>query len=129
MPPYWGHAFGPNPERGVYRTRNGGRTWEQILKKDADTGASDVALDPSNPSILFAGFWQARRTPLGARQRRSWAAACMYRVTAETPGSSFLVGGLPEGIWGKVGVAVAPSDGRQCLCADRSRERQPVPFR
>ena len=44
-----GHAFGPNPERGVYRTRDGGRTWEQVLAKDADTGASDVAIDPSNP--------------------------------------------------------------------------------
>src|SRR5262249_32075809 len=43
-----GHAFGPNPERGVYRTHDGGRTWRQVLQKDADTGASDVALDPQN---------------------------------------------------------------------------------
>src|SRR3954465_3505108 len=56
-----GHAFGPNAERGVYRTRDGGRTWQQVLKKDADTGASDVAIDPSTPSIVFAGLWQARR--------------------------------------------------------------------
>ena len=58
-----GHAFGPNPERGVYRTRDGGKTWQQVLKKDGDTGASDVAMDPSNPRSLFAGFWQARRFP------------------------------------------------------------------
>ena len=58
-----GHAFGPNPERGVYRTRDGGKSWQQVLKKDTDTGASDVAIDPSNPTILFAGFWQARRLP------------------------------------------------------------------
>src|SRR5688572_111760 len=56
-----GHAFGPNPERGVYRTTDGGRSWRQVLRKDADTGASDVAMDPSNPSVLFAGLWQARR--------------------------------------------------------------------
>src|SRR5207247_8855174 len=60
-----GHAFGPNPERGVYRTKDGGRTWQQVLKKDADTGASDVCMDPSNPNILFAGLWQARRFPWG----------------------------------------------------------------
>src|SRR3954468_3826831 len=58
-----GHAFGPNPERGVYRTRDGGRSWQQVLKKDSDTGASDIAMDPSNPAILFAGLWQARRLP------------------------------------------------------------------
>src|SRR6185369_11848183 len=58
-----GHAFGPNPERGVYRTTDGGKSWKQVLKKDADTGASDVALDPSNPEIVFAGFWEARRFP------------------------------------------------------------------
>ena len=107
-----GKAFGANPERGVYRTKDGGRTWQQVLKKDADTGASDVALDPGNPSIVFAGFWQARRKP--------------WELTSGGPGSSLHVsrdGGdtwkaltgnsLPEGTWGKVGVAVAPSDGRR----------------
>jgi photosystem II stability/assembly factor-like uncharacterized protein len=109
-----GHAFGPNPERGVYRTRDGGRTWQQVLKKDAETGASDVALDPSNPNIVFAGLWQARRRP--------------WEMSSGGPGSGLYVSrdggdswtqlragehGLPEGIWGKVGVAVAPSDGRR----------------
>jgi len=107
-----GHAFGPNPERGVYRTTDGGRTWKQVLKKDADTGASDVALDPSNPHIVFAGLWQARRRP--------------WEMTSGGPGSGLWISrdggdtwkqltgnGLPEGTWGKVGVAVAPSDGRR----------------
>lgn len=104
-----GHAFGPNPERGVYRTTDGGATWQQVLKKDEHTGASDVALDPNNPNIVFAGFWQARRTP--------------WDMTSGGPGSGLYVSrdggdtwkqvtgsGLPAGIWGKVGVAVAPSD-------------------
>ena len=107
-----GHAFGPNPERGVYRTSDGGRSWQQVLKKDADTGASDVALDPSNPSVLFAGLWQARRRP--------------WELVSGGPGSGLYVSrdggntwkqltgnGLPDGIWGKVGVAVAPSDPRR----------------
>jgi photosystem II stability/assembly factor-like uncharacterized protein len=107
-----GHAFGPNPERGIYRTRDGGTTWQQVLRKDADTGASDVALDPNNPSIVFAGLWQARRRP--------------WEMTSGGPGSGLYVSrdggdtwtqltgsGLPAGTWGKVGVAVAPSDSRR----------------
>jgi photosystem II stability/assembly factor-like uncharacterized protein len=107
-----GKPFGPNPERGVYRTRDGGRTWQQVLKKDADTGASDVCMDPQNPNTLFAGLWQARRRP--------------WELTSGGPGSGFYVSrdggdtwnqlqekGLPEGVWGKVGCAVAPSDPRR----------------
>jgi photosystem II stability/assembly factor-like uncharacterized protein len=107
-----GKAFGPSGERGVYRTTDGGKTWTAVLKKDADTGASDVALDRSNPHIVFAGLWQARRRP--------------WELTSGGPGSGLSVSrdggatwkpivgkGLPRGIWGKVGVAVAPSDGRR----------------
>ncbi len=105
-----GHAFGPNPERGVYRTRDGGASWEQVLAKDADTGASDVAIDPSNPRILFAGLWQARRTPWGMTS--GGPGSGLYRSKDGGDSWQQLTGhGLPEGIWGKVGVAVAPSDG------------------
>jgi photosystem II stability/assembly factor-like uncharacterized protein len=107
-----GRAFGPNPERGVYRTRDGGRSWQRVLEKDADTGASDVAFDPANPNIVFAGLWQARRRP--------------WELVSGGPGSGLYVSrdggdtwkiiaadGLPAGPWGKVGVAVAPSDARR----------------
>lgn len=105
-----GHISGPNGERGVFRTKDGGKTWKRVLFVDANTGASDVCFDPSNPTILFAGMWQTRRMP--------------WQLTSGGPGSSLHVSrdggdtwekltgnGLPDGIWGRVGVAVAPSDG------------------
>src|SRR4051812_1637943 len=58
-----GHPFGPNEERGVFRTSDGGKTWQKVLYKNADTGAVDLAFDPNNPNIVFATLWQVRRTP------------------------------------------------------------------
>ena len=104
-----GSPFGPGENRGVYRTRDGGATWQKVLYVDANTGASDVAMDAHNPRILFAGTWQARREP--------------WQMTSGGPGSALYrsadggdtwkkveADGLPKGPWGKVGVAVAPSD-------------------
>lgn len=107
-----GHAFGPNPERGVYRTTDGGRTWQQVLKKNPDTGASDVALDPSNPRIVFAGLWEARRYPWDLKSGGPGSGLYLSRDGGDT-WTELRGKGLPDGIWGKVGVAVAPSDGRR----------------
>src|SRR5271157_516420 len=57
-----GHPFGPNAERGIFRTVDGGKNWEKVLYKNENTGGIDVAFDPHNPNILFAALWQARRT-------------------------------------------------------------------
>lgn len=120
-----GHAFGPNPERGVYRTRDGGRTWSQVLKKDENTGASDVELDPSNPNIVFAGLWQARRSPWNLQSGGPGSGLYVSRDGGDT--WTRLDGkekgkGLPAGIWGKVGVAVAPSDGRRVYALIEAEE-------
>ena len=58
-----GHAFGPNPERGVYKTTDGGKTWNKVLFRNDSTGAADLILDPTNPNVLYAGLWQAVRRP------------------------------------------------------------------
>lgn len=116
-----GHAFGPNPERGVYRTRDGGKTWTQVLAKDADTGAIDVCLDPSNPHIVFASLWQARRRPWELTSGGPGSGLYLSRDGGDTwtqlrdqPGADDHWGkGLPPGIWGRVGIALAPSDGKR----------------
>jgi photosystem II stability/assembly factor-like uncharacterized protein len=60
-----GHLWGPNPERGVYKTTDGGKTWNQVLKINDDTGASDIAMDPQSPDTLYAAAYERRRTPFG----------------------------------------------------------------
>ncbi|MBK5189078.1 MAG: glycosyl hydrolase, partial [Gemmatimonadaceae bacterium] len=61
----YGHAFGPNPDRGIYRTRDGGATWKRVLFVDDSTGAIDLAMDPTNPRILYAAMWRFQRFPWG----------------------------------------------------------------
>lgn len=126
-----GHAFGPNPERGVYRTTDSGKTWQRLLSKDAETGASDVAFDPSNPRTVFAGLWQTRRRPWELISGGSGSGLHVSHDGGDTwtqlvpvpedspddkkdaPKGKQYAKGLPEGIWGKVGIGVAPSDGRR----------------
>ncbi len=117
-----GHAFGPNPQRGVYRTVDGGRTWERVLYKDDDTGASDVCFDPSNPNILFAGMWQARRYPWGMTSGGPGSGLYVSRDAGTTWKQITGGNGLPGGPLGKIGVAVAPSDGRRVYALIEAEE-------
>ena len=104
-----GSPFGPGAERGVYRTRDGGRTWKRVLFVDEDTGASDVCLDPANPRRVFAGTWQARRSPWGLTSGGKGSGLWLSHDGGET-WDRLRGAGLPKGIWGKVAVRVAPSD-------------------
>ena len=106
-----GHPFGPNPERGIFRTTDGGKTWEKVLYKDENTGGIDVAFDPHNPNILIAALWQARRT--------SWSMASggpgsgIYRSNdGGTSWKHLEEHGLPKGPYGKIGVAVGANSDR-----------------
>jgi photosystem II stability/assembly factor-like uncharacterized protein len=105
-----GHAYGPQAERGVFRSENGGRTWERTLFVDENTGCSDLAMDPSNPRILFAGMWQLEIHTWG----RSSGGAGSGLFVSRDGGVSWkrLQGhGLPASPLGKVTVAVARTNG------------------
>ncbi len=104
-----GHAYGPQPERGVYRTIDGGATWEQVLFVDENTGCSDLAMDPSNPRVLFAGTWQLEIHTWGRTSGGPGGGLHVSRDGGNT--WTRLEGdGLPTKPVGKVAVAIAPSN-------------------
>jgi len=106
-----GHPFGPNTERGIFRTTDGGKTWEKVLYKDENTGGIDVAFDPHNSHILFASLWEARRTPWGLSS--GGPGSGLYR--SNDSGSTWKrleEHGLPKGPYGRIGIAVAANSDR-----------------
>jgi photosystem II stability/assembly factor-like uncharacterized protein len=117
-----GHAYGPNPERGVYRSRDGGRTWKRVLFRDENTGAIDLAFDPENPSILFASLWQTRRPPWNVYPPSNGPGGGLYRSTDGGDSWSRVAGGFPTERLGRIGIAVAPSDPRRVYAIVDARE-------
>ena len=104
-----GHAFGPNQERGIFRTTDGGKTWTKVLSKDENTGGIDVVFDPHNPNIVFASLWQARRQPWFFSS--GGPGSGLYRSEDNGVTWKHLEGnGLPDGILGKIGIAVSGAD-------------------
>ena len=101
-----GHPFADNEERGIIRTRDGGKTWEKVLYKDAKSGGIDVVFDPSNPNILFAALWQAKRTAWSLDSGGSGSG--LYRsIDGGSTWKELKGHGLPEGILGRIGVTVS----------------------
>ncbi|MCL4836536.1 MAG: glycoside hydrolase [Thermoanaerobaculia bacterium] len=104
-------ALGPlwnaSEERGVYRTRDGGKSWEKVLHLDADTGCSDLAIDPQEPRILYAGMWTHRRSPDFFRSGGKGSG--LYRSADGGTTWERVSTGLPAGELGRIAVAVAPS--------------------
>jgi photosystem II stability/assembly factor-like uncharacterized protein len=104
-----GHAYGPNAERGIFRTRNGGQNWEKVLYLDDRTGAIDVVFDPQNPHILFATMWEGYRTPWSLNS--GGAKDGLYRSSDDGTTWKRLEGdGLPEGPLGRISVSVSGAD-------------------
>ncbi len=108
-----GHAFGPNAERGVYKSTDGGANWAKILNQGPDIGASDLAIVTGNPNILFATMWHARRPPWSTYAPLGGPGTGLYRSLDAGKTWSHLIGnGLPDGEWSRSAVAVS-ADGRR----------------
>lgn len=105
-----GHAFGPNEQRGVFRSKDGGKSWEKILYRSPQAGANDLTFDPTNASILYASFWEIVRKPWtfesggpGSGLFKSTDGGDTWQELTRSPG-------LPRGVVGKIGVTVSPAN-------------------
>src|SRR5271167_1470287 len=104
-----GHAWGPNSERGVFRTADGGKTWQKVLYKDDETGAIDVVFDPRNSSVLYASLWQVRRQPWYFNS--GGPGSGLYKSVDRGLTWKQLQGnGLPGGNLGRIGISVSGAD-------------------
>jgi photosystem II stability/assembly factor-like uncharacterized protein len=101
-----GHPFADNEERGIFRTLDGGKTWEKVLYKDAKTGGIDLSFDPTNPNIIYAALWQVRRTPWSMDS--GGPGSGLYRsADGGTTWKELKGHGLPETVLGRIGVTVS----------------------
>lgn len=103
-----GHLWGPNEERGVYKTADGGITWKKVLYINADTGIADLAMDFSNSQILYAAAWDHRRLPYYFRSGGEGSG--LYKTTDGGETWKKLTNGLPSGVLGRIGVGVTRSN-------------------
>jgi photosystem II stability/assembly factor-like uncharacterized protein len=102
-----GHAHGPNAERGVYRSRDGGMTWEQVLTRGEKAGAIDLSIDPTNPRVLYASFWEAVRGPHFLASGGEGSGLFRSADGGDTWTDISRNKGLPQGLLGKIGVAAS----------------------
>jgi photosystem II stability/assembly factor-like uncharacterized protein len=109
-----GHIYAPNPERGVFRSTDGGTTWKKVLfdpMRPNDVGAVDLAIDPKNPRILYAALWGTRRPPWSVYAPTNLPGGGLFKSTDGGDTWKRLAGGLPSDEFiGRIGIAIAPSD-------------------
>ncbi len=107
-----GHPYGPNQERGVYRSTDGGQTWQRVISKDENTGGSDVQIDPSNPDVVYAAMWEGREGPWEDNNEFNGANGGLFKSTDGGSTWRGLTNGLPKDL-SQINVAIAPSNSRR----------------
>ena len=105
-----GHVWGPNEQRGVFRSKDGGKTWEKILSRGNKAGAIDLLLDPTNPNIIYAGFWEVYRKPWTLESGGPGSGIFKSTDGGDTWNELTRNPGMPKGMVGKVGIAVSPAN-------------------
>jgi len=105
-----GHVFGPNQERGVFRSMDGGKTWTKVLYKGDRAGATDLVLDSTNPSVMYAGLWHVYRTPYSLESGGETSGLFKSTDGGDTWTDLTRNAGMPKGVIGNIGVAVSPVD-------------------
>ena len=118
-----GHLWGANPERGVFRTTDGGETWENVLFVDEHTGAIDLVMDPSDPKTLFAAMYQRQRAPWGFNG--GGPGSGIYRTTDGGETWTELMEGLPQGDMGRIGLGIHRGDGNLIYALVEADARAP----
>jgi len=107
-----GHPYGPNEERGLFRSTDGGQTWQKVITKDENTGASDVEIDPSNPDVIYASMWEAREGPWEDNNEFNGTGGGLFKSTDGGATWHPLSNGLPKDL-SQIYVAIAPTDPRR----------------
>jgi photosystem II stability/assembly factor-like uncharacterized protein len=116
-----GHAFGPNTQRGVFRSTDGGKTWNRVLFKNELTGAIDLAVDPHNSKIVYAALWQVRRQPWNFSS--GGPGSGLYRSMDGGVTWTQLTGhGLPDGIMGRIDIAISGVDSNRIYAMIEAKE-------
>src|ERR1035437_4795051 len=120
-----GHSYGPQPERGVYRTQDGGKTWTRVLFVDENTGAIDVIMHPNNPQVLFAAMWQLELHTYGRESGGKGSGIFMSRDGGNT-WTRLQGNGLPTHPIGKVGLAISRSNPNRVYALIETGDGNPV---
>jgi len=106
-----GHVWGPNDQRGVFRSKDGGKTWEKVLSRGNKAGAIDLILDPTNPNIIYAGFWEVYRKPWTLESGGPGSGIFKSTDGGDTWNELTKNPGMPKGMVGTVGITVSPANG------------------